>query len=214
MQRMLIVGLLAAAAPAAGQAPVMIIGLNSGPGVGRFRPATAYNSGKTVWASELYMIGYLRKHFFLQTGIGVAGKGQTVRFPSTMGLSAPVRQELTYLPLSLQAGFRFGKNSRFQLSAGPYTAFLLRAREVPSDNQPAYDAYKYFTTDFGLSGTVRLALPLSNRMAFTTAVSGELGLSDISLYENRVQLGTAVPFEPAHVSSAALRLLFGLQWRL
>jgi opacity protein-like surface antigen len=84
--------------------------------------------------------------------------------------------DLEYLTIPIMANWHFGKKRNWYLNFGPYTGFLIGAKETTFGAKIKED---FNTIDFGLSLGVGVKIPVSTKLKISLEYEDQAGFTDI-----------------------------------
>ncbi|MGC3946436.1 MAG: hypothetical protein QM762_18260 [Chryseolinea sp.] len=109
-----------------------------------------------------------------------------------------MKNDYKYITVPLQFGRRFGKKVKFDVAFGGYASFFIKnvlqfvadgdvstASRDEHNNAPG-------EMDFGLTGSASVYLPLGKKLSFKLGIQDNLGLVDISKYNDLKYTGDGV----------------------
>lgn len=134
------------------------------------------------------------KFLNLNTGINFRKKGFKIdsdlwdQNGNTVGNATTLFQH-NYLTLPMRVEINTGKRLNFSFSVGPYIGLLLKSSsdtEISTIGQidPSDITKEYKPIDLGLSSSIGLKYPVSEKVLIAFSITNEFGLSDIRSSEN------------------------------
>ena len=149
-----------------------------------------YQRSLVTMSSEFYYRVQLRGPLYLRAGLGMGQLGwRSTRDVVNFDINGNVDplpgtgvNRTTYFTLPLFVGASFANNRVF-VQAGPWAAFLFRARYEGKNEQFSWETtpnQQYARGNGGIAAGAGVRLPMSSSISFTAEVRDQLGLINIS----------------------------------